>query len=225
VTSPTATETRNEPTMNISYDLDRAKQAVQFLASSSYFSKHLTKLRTALRRPRALPFKGDTEFLNELLVIGRQSASAFENLVHVAETKREDRNDYQRKFMADKRRRDRKVLELEALLTGVEVSFDERLRVLQRQYQVWNRQKQAMLSECAAMTWAGRNEQVRTFWLAKEDELDELLEEARKGPVRRATVYYVAPKTVVGNALAKAAGGRPIMAGNKAVHVVDKPSR
>ena len=210
--------------MDITYDTDRARQAVQFLAASSYFSKHVLKLRTALRRPRAMPYKGDNEFLNELVVIGRQSKQAFENLVHVAETKRDDRNDYQRQFMATKRRRDRKVIALEELRTGEMLRYDERLRVLTKQYGVWNAEKAAVLARYHDCSWAERNEHLRVFWEEKERELDEAIEAARLQPKQpMQTVYIVRSKeTAIGQALSRAAQGRPILAGDKAVRVVDK---
>jgi hypothetical protein len=122
----------------VAYDLERARKAVQFLVDSSYFAHHIKKLRSTVHKPRSMPFKDDSEVLNELLTIGRQNLQAMENLIQVAEIKRDDRNAYQRQYMAAKRQRDRKVIELEEVMVGKRLSVDERAKVLLRQYGVWN---------------------------------------------------------------------------------------
>ena len=74
----------------IKFDVARARQAVQYLVDTNYFSHHLRKLRSTVEKPRALPFKGEAEVLNELLLIGRQNLDAMEKLVALAEFKRDD---------------------------------------------------------------------------------------------------------------------------------------
>lgn len=192
----------------ITYDPNRARLAVQFLVDSPYYHQHVRKLSTAVTRPRALPFRDDSEVLNELVVIGRQNAQALTNLLHVAECKRDDRNDYQRQYMAAKRQRDRKALLLEELLEGRKLPHDYRVRVLQRQYMVWNRERDQFVTSLGDVSWIERNAQLRTFWERKEAELDELIEEARKrGPVVRKRKRVVVatpaePKTPFGQKLA-----------------------
>lgn len=186
------------------YDMDRARRAVQYLVDSSYFLHHLKKLRSTVEKPRALPFKEDAEPLNELLVIGRQNLQAMENLIKVAEAKRDDRNSYQRQFMAAKRQRDRKVIQLEELMAGQRLSLGERAKVVLRQYDVWNAEKDKFVAKLPGLSWADRNERIRKFWAAKEAEIDALIEEAKKsGPVHRRRVYTVRPepKGAVGKAL------------------------
>ena len=170
----------------ITYDPNRARLAVQFLVDSTYYRQHVRKLSTAITRPRALPFRDDAEVLNELVIIGRQNAQALTNLLHVAESKRDGRNDYQREYMAAKRQRDRKALLLEELLEGRKLPHDYRVSVLQRQYTVWNKERDQFIAALGDASWTERNVQLRTFWERKEAELDELIEEARKrGPVVR----------------------------------------
>lgn len=191
----------------IQYDVARARQAVQFLVDSSYFHHHIKKLRNTVTKPRALPFKEDAEVLNELLVIGRQNVTAMENLISVAEFKRGGKNDYQREYMAAKRKRDRKVLELEELMTGKKLSNEQRTRVIKRQYDVWNKEREQYLSKKGDLAWAEKNEAIRSFWDLKERELDVLMTEARaSGPVKRKYKVEVAktPKTGFGKALANA---------------------
>jgi hypothetical protein len=115
------------------YNKARVREAVQYLVGSSYFHHHVTKLRSSVEKPRSMPFKDDAEALNELLVIGRQNLDAMENLISVAEFKRGDKNEYQREYMAAKRQRDRKVCELEELMTGKPLVQAARDAVLRRQ--------------------------------------------------------------------------------------------
>jgi hypothetical protein len=191
----------------IRYDAARARQAVQFLVDSSYFHHHIKKLRNTVEKPRALPFKEDAEVLNELLVIGRQNVTAMENLIAVAEHKRGGKNDYQREYMAAKRKRDRKVIELEELMTGKKLSAETRVKVIQRQYVVWNRERDQYLSTKGDMSWLEKNEAIRSFWDRKEREIDALIAEAKaSGPVKRKYKVDVpkTPKTGFGKALANA---------------------
>lgn len=187
--------------------MDRARRAVQYLVDSSYFLHHIKKLRSTVEKPRALPFRDDAEPLNELLVIGRQNLKAMENLIKVAEAKRDDRNAYQRQFMAAKRQRDRKVIALEELMAGQRLSLDERNKALLRQYDIWNKEKDKAVAKMPGLSWTDRNERIRAFWADKEAEIDALIEEAkRSGPVHRRRVYTVRPepKGAVGKALKEA---------------------
>jgi len=168
---------------------------------SSYFHHHITKLKNALRRPRSLPFTGESEPLTELLVVGRQNPSALDKLLEIAEYKRDSRNDYQRQYMAAKRTRDRKVIKLESLLRGKDISTDERRKVLLKQYAVWNKEKDEYLAKDPEADWAQRNAMIRLFWETKDAELDELIAEAQSvldkklpKPHKKRTVTVMPPK-------------------------------
>lgn len=191
----------------IQYDAARARQAVQFLVDSSYFHHHIKKLRNTVEKPRAMPFKEDAEVLNELLVIGRQNHTAMENLISVAEYKRDSKNDYQREYMAAKRKRDRKVLELEELMTGKKLPKEQHAKTLKRQYDVWNKEREQFLATKTEVSWAEKNDAIRSFWDRKERELDALIAEAKAhGPIKRKYKVEVpkTPKTGFGKALANA---------------------
>lgn len=192
----------------VQYDIKRAKLAVQFLVDSSYFHHHVKKLRSTVHKPRALPFREDAESLNELLVIGRQNEAAMENLISVAEFKRGGKNEYQRNYMAAKRQRDRKVLQLEEAMTGKKLGIEGKAKVLRKQYEVWNKERDQLLNSMGVVTWAVKNESIRKFWDRKEAEIDALLAEAqRTGPIKRryrVEVPKPAPKTGFGRALANA---------------------
>lgn len=201
----------------VTYNLDRARSAVQYLVDSPYFHHHVVKLRTASKRPRAMPFKEDSEVLNELVAIGRQSLEALENLIEVAEAKRSDRNDYQRQYMAAKRRRERLAVELEEALEGRKLDLRERIEVLQRQYKVWNKEKSAHLARAggAQLGWNERNAAIKQFWDAKDAELLALIAEAKqRGPIHKGAaakrvvrVPRPEPTTALGRKLAGVLGG------------------
>lgn len=196
------------------YDLSRVRLAVQFLVDSPYFHQHTKKLTASVSRPRALPFRGQAEVLNELILVGRQNLQALTNLLHVAEHKRDDRNEYQRQYMAAKRQRDRKALLLEEILEGRKLPHDYRVRILHKQYVVWNKERDQFIKSLGDVSWTERNVQLRTFWERKEAELDELVEEARKrGPVVRKRKRVIVatppePKSHFGQKLAGALKNR-----------------
>ena len=191
----------------IVYDIRRAKQAVQFLVECSYCYHHIKKLRNTVEKPRSMPFKDDTEVLNELLVIGRQNMQAMENLIAIAEMKRGGKNDYQREYMATKRKRDKKVLQLEELMVGKPLTPTEKSMALQYQHAVWTKERGEFLKKQPDMTWLARNEVVREFWDRKEQELDKLIlmAQERTPPKRKrhVIVEYI-PKSGFGQALSGA---------------------
>jgi hypothetical protein len=199
----------------LTYNAQRATKAVQFLVDSSYFSHHVTKLRSTVKKPRAMPFKGEAEVLNELLVIGRQNLHAMENLIAVAKGKRTPRGEYQAQYMAQKRLRDRKVVQLESILAGRKLNLDERVQVIQKQYDVWNRELERILAE-QNTGWKDRNEVRRLFWTKKEEELDALIVEAQAQAERtvqrkrQVVIEKKDPKTLLGQRLQEAMTGKKL---------------
>ncbi len=198
--------------MMVSFDVPRARAAVQFLVDSSYFVHHVTKLRSTIEKPRAMPFKGDAEPLNELVRLGRQDRVALDKLVELAEYKRSGRVAYQQQYMAAKRQRERKVITLEELLTGRKLTLDERHNVLVKQYDMWHRERERFIKEHDG-SWIERNEALKEFWAAREGELDALIVEARRTldqTVARKRVVTVErlPKTAFGSKLKDAVGER-----------------
>jgi hypothetical protein len=156
----------------IHYDMKRMRQAVQLLVDTPYFRHHLVKLRSTVLKPRALPFKDKLEVLNELLIVGRQSVEAMENLIQVAEFKRTDRNDYQRIFMANKRKREKKIISLVQARTGQTLSLDERLAVLAEYAEAWRLEKEQFLQSLGAMTWEDRNAHTAEFWQLVDSQIE-----------------------------------------------------
>lgn len=164
----------------IEYDLKKAKRAVQYLVDTTYFGHHLRKVRSSVAKPRAMPFKDEAEPLNELLRIGRQNLQAMENLIEVAQFKRDPKHNYQKEFMAAKRQRDMKVIKLEELLQGKRLSLEERRALLLKQYDIWNKEKNQYLKEKGDLAWKDRNAAIKLFWLTREQDIEQLIIEASK---------------------------------------------
>jgi hypothetical protein len=202
----------------ISYDQQRAKAAVEYLVNTTYFPHRVRGLRTEVKRPRALPYKGDEEVLNELLVIGRQSEQAMENLIAVAEFKRDqDRNAYQRQYMAAQRRRFRWAVELEERRTGAKLGLDERNRLAHEVQAIWLEERDAYVERRAEqwiaqhggeVSYDDRRIFIEQFWDQKNQELQAMLSEVPSADhvirKKRRTVTVSTPTTVMGQALQKA---------------------
>lgn len=197
------------------YDVDRARKAVQFLVDTSFFSTVVAKLKKFVEKPRAFPYKADKEPLNELLKIGRQDRGALERLIAIAEFKRDDgvnrKQAYQREFMAKKYARDSKAIKLEEMLQGKKLNLEERRQLLVKQYDVWNKEKAEYLQMHGDLSWKERNTCIADFWQIKDNELDQLLEEAGKAQVKhelnkkkRVVVVNPPKETAIKQALKKA---------------------
>lgn len=198
----------------IEYDVSRATKAVQLLVNVNHFNDYVKTLNRHVARPRAFPYKGDNECLNELLVIGRQNKKALDNLIEVARFKR-DNNDrkaqYQRDFMARKYARDKKAIQLEEKFQGRRLKLEERRQLLLKQYDVWNKEKTEYIAMHGEMSWKEKNTVISDFWKLKEQELDQLLQEADKAQVKhelnkkkRVVVVNPPKETAMKSALKKA---------------------
>ncbi len=164
----------------IEYDLKKAKKAVQYLVNTTYFGHHLRKIRSSVAKPRAMPFKDEAECLNELLRIGRQNLTAMENLIEVAQFKRDPKINYQKEFMAAKRQREFLAVRLEEMLQGTKMTLDERRMFLLKQTETWNKEKAQYLAKMGDISWTDKNKAIREFWTQREQDLRQLIEEAQK---------------------------------------------
>jgi hypothetical protein len=174
----------------LTFDIERARLAVQFLVDGSYFSHHVKKLRTLIKKPRALPFKEEAEVLNELVLIGRQDPQKLEQLIKVAEFKRSSHNEKQADLMRARRTRERMAIELEEILSGKKiVTAEARRQFLLRQYEVWNKQKNTHVAQLGDAfiernnelpNWDHQNQFKKDFWDKVDIELSAMLEEAKR---------------------------------------------
>lgn len=165
----------------IDYDIKRVNKAVQYLIDTPYFPHRVRALRNNVSKPRRLPFKDAAEVLNELLVIGRQSLQAMENLIAVAERKRDTRNDYQREYMRQKRHRERLAVRVEELRIKRKLTPNERYQFLVEASEQWHRDKELAVSkwEQKFVSSTGRTptnlekyEYIKSFW----DKVDSQME-------------------------------------------------
>jgi hypothetical protein len=185
------------------YNIERARRAVEYLVNTPYFPHRVRGLRGNVKKPRALPYKDEEEVLNELLVIGRQSLQAMENLIAMAEYKRDvDRVGYQRQYMADMRRRQRKAAQLEERRIGRKMNLDERVAFAHEVQGVWMEERDAYILKRVAQfktqyqeepTFDDKRAFIDQFWEIKEKELDAMLAE----PVAPATNLFRKRKRVV----------------------------
>ncbi|MEM5400794.1 hypothetical protein [Paraburkholderia unamae] len=180
-----------------------------------YFPHRVRGLRTEVQKPRAMPYKDDAEPLNELLVIGRQSLQAMENLIAVAEYKRnDDRNEYQRKFMAATRRRFKLAFELEARRIGRDLTLDERTRFMHELQAQWSEERDAYVvrrteqvqQQIGAVSHDDKREFISQFWDMKTQELLAMMSEAKPPALRKKkrVVEVAKPQTAMASALTSA---------------------
>lgn len=171
------------------YDVERARQAVQYLVDDPYFKHHVKRLLNTVIRPRAMPFKDEAETLNELLVVGRQNREAMDNLIAMAQFKRDAKGSYMSSFMRAKRERDRKLIQIEELSAGHKLPLDERVHLLRKAHDKWGQEREQHKLYCAQKyreqfgkepEWAHKNAFVKDFWANKDMELDVLLHKARE---------------------------------------------
>lgn len=189
------------------YDTERARAAVQYLVDTPYYPHRVKGLRTEVQRPRALPYKGEEEVLNELLVIGRQNLQAMENLIAVAEYKRNrTRGDYQRQYMADSRRRHRLAVQLEERRTGRKMDLDERVNFGQEIQDIWMSERDVYLAKRRDAFFIQFKEEpthedtrnfIAQFWEQKEKELQFMLNEppSKEHNLRNTRIKMVATAT------------------------------
>jgi hypothetical protein len=157
------------------YNVNRARHALQYVVRSTYYSQLWRKIQAAAKKPKSMPFKDEQETLNELVSIGRQKYEALDNLYKIVQQKRRGKSDYQREFMAAKRRRDRKFVLQQELVLGTKLDYDARREALLQQYQVWHAQRDELIAKNAGLSWEDRNELVRKFWADVEEDLDQAI--------------------------------------------------
>jgi hypothetical protein len=171
------------------YSIPRAMEAVQYLVNASYYKHHLRKIRSSVKKPRALPFKDELEVLNELLVLGRQNELAMENLLALVEFKRPPKTEYMREHMDAKRKRGYRAIKLEELLLHKKLTQDERRLVAIAYHEKCMEEREAYLRA----NWNAYVEQFdkdpeyeqvnqfkKEFWELKDMELSMMEEEAAR---------------------------------------------
>lgn len=184
----------------VEYNSERVRSAVQYLVDTPYFPHRVKGIRTAVLKPRSMPFKDDAECLNELLVVGRQSLQALENLIAVAERKRDTRTDYQREFMRAKRERERFVIELNQLDRSTSIGREERYRILQRWHADQERERNMFVEARCNKHRVDTGEEassedksrfIKEFWAKVDMDLRRQVDMSRAAKNRRSKVRVV----------------------------------
>lgn len=170
----------------INYNVDKAVKAVQYLVTDQFYARRVRKLWNTVAKKRSLPFKDDEEPLNELVIVGRQDEKALQALLSLAEYKRTDKNEYQRQFMAAKRKRQALYVEVYEKLNGEKASLEKRREILIRQQEEWDRERDEYVAENSQRyretygedpTWTQTNEMKREYWAIVDARLAKMREE------------------------------------------------
>jgi hypothetical protein len=154
------------------YNVERAKVAINYLLTQKYYAQLWRKIVAASQKPNLNSFEGEQETLNELVLIGFQNKKALDNLYEVIKSHRSDKADYQREFMATKRRRDAKAVRVEELITNKKLSHEERRLFLLERYSSWNKGRDEVIAQYDELTWDQRNEIIKEYWVLIDQGLD-----------------------------------------------------
>ena len=178
----------------LKYNVKRATDAVQYLVSYRYAVAKVKRLRAYVTRPRALPFEGEEDVLNELLLIGRQDMHAMENLIALAMFKRPTNNEYQAAYMATTRRRAKLVVTIEEMKTGRSISVDEANQLCLDMADKWQQEQDVHVANCIKEYikthdkepgWEQKNAFKRDFWETKDMHLSLMRDEAERIMLQR----------------------------------------
>ena len=167
----------------------RIIQAVNYLITSPKYSRMINEITGIIEQwdTHPMTYGGDLSFLNALIDVGLSDRVAFEKLVKLIETKRKlipeiKRVDYQRDFMAEKRARLDKAVELHELLKGKfpnGTARDAHRKVTQAK---WMAERDVYVAAKGKLTWKETNAARNEFWAIIDRNLDEAIaaERAKK---------------------------------------------
>lgn len=171
----------------LKYDVRKTVVAVQFLVDDSFYTRHVRRIYSCVERPKTLPFRGSSECLNELIIVGRQSKDALGSLLALADFKRDTHNDYQREFMATKRKRQARYITITEKTNKTQLSLTERRHLLIDQQKVWDAQRDEYVATNSALYkekygeeagWTQMNAMKREFWMVLDAQLEVMQEDA-----------------------------------------------
>lgn len=171
-------------------DTEAVHQAVIYLLQSKDFKTLVKELEAMVRefdpcKPGSPAYSGDAEVLNVLIELGRHNPSAFQGVMELVHDFRRlrsenERTDYQREIMRERRAREYKALELNELMTGKQLKAADRKSFIIEISQRWARAQAECLAAKGALSWDERNEVKRQFWAEIDQTLEANIEEATK---------------------------------------------
>lgn len=179
----------------LEYNVQRATQAVQYLVEYEYASAKIKKLRSCVKRARVMPFKGDEEMLNELLVVGRQSEDAMEKMISIVLYKRKSQNAKQASFMSTKRWRFKMVIGAYEAITNEKLTIEQAQEKLVEASERWNLERDQHVALCkleyarsfrTAAGWQQKNKFIKDYWETLQMTLQQAFDEATKIKQQRA---------------------------------------
>jgi hypothetical protein len=150
------------------YNVHRAAYALNHVLDSQEFFQTWEQIDCAVKRKDLAVFDGDFELepLNELVSIGVQSRRALQNLRQMVTYRKRARDDYQRNFLENIRRIERKALLVEEFFAFSTKPFDiqDRREFFARQHALWGASKACFLAARDASSWDKRCKLIREFW-------------------------------------------------------------
>lgn len=161
-------------------------EAVNILITADGYGKLLHEMTTILEEWAAHPmqYAGKLAPLNALLDVGVSNRGAFERIIKIVEAKRRlipevRRVDYQRDYMAERRARLAKSVELREIHSG---PFKDRANRNLYEKDVtarWMTARGEFIAAKGKLGWAERNAAANEFWASIDATLDRNLADAR----------------------------------------------
>jgi len=168
---------------------ERVVEAVNLLIQAPNYSKLINEVTSILEgwATHPMTYANHLSPLNALIDVGVSDRSAFERLVKLIEEKRKlvpetKRVDYQREYMAERRARIAKAVELREMTHGA-FSATERRKAYEKDVTArWAKAREEFIAAKGGLTWAQRHEAAGEFWAGIDATLNDNLatERARK---------------------------------------------
>jgi hypothetical protein len=156
----------------------RVMAAVNYLIEAANYTSLINEMTRIIEHWDTHPmyYGGHLSFLNAMLDVGVQSRAAFERLIKLIETKRQEhpkvrRVDYQRNLMRDRRTRMAKALELHELRFG-RLRGEARMSEMAAIQERWAKAKAQYLAQKGAAGWKERCAATQEFWEQVDHQLD-----------------------------------------------------
>lgn len=165
----------------------RVVEAVNYLIRAPQYAKLINEITSIIETwdTHPMTYGGKLSHLNALIDVGLADRIAFEKLVRLIETKRKlvpeiKRVDYQRGFMAEKRARLDKAIELHELTKGKFATGKARKAHAADVQRRWMAARDEFVTSKGELGWAERNAARAVFWAGVDLKLDEALAQARR---------------------------------------------
>lgn len=198
--------------------MDKSKlvEAANYLIESDTYTATMREIMLIIRDWGTLQcrYSGERECLNALVELGLEDMGKLQRVVDLIDSRRKTgpsmrRTQYQAEYMAQRRARAAKAMQIEALVRGKPLSPDEKRDCDKRVHDAWAKRKQAFLTEQRAASYDDRLAATELFWEQIDRELEEQLQVAMAAPVvhrkaKRVVKVEHEPKTAFGKQIREA---------------------